>query len=163
MQIRGTMILKVHFTGNLEYSKFLQLLKLSSCHVYLTYPFVLSWSLLEAMSTGLPVVASSTKPVEEVITDGKNGLLVDFFSSDQLANCVGEVLKNSTLSNVLGTAARKTILENIVLNIVFQSTDYRLSLSKSSSGICNDMQALYPSPNLISSSCVPCSTVLPLS
>ena len=65
-QIRGNYDpSKVHFTGNLEYSKFLQLLKLSSCHVYLTYPFVLSWSLLEAMSTGLPVVASSTKPLRK--------------------------------------------------------------------------------------------------
>ena len=106
---------KVHFTGNLAYAHFLHLLKLSSCHVYLTYPFVLSWSLLEAMSTGLPIVGSSTAPVQEVIRDGINGLLVDFFSPDQLANAVTEILRNRERADSLGKAARESILANYSL------------------------------------------------
>ena len=73
---------QVHFVGSLDYGKFLHLLKLSACHVYLSYPFVLSWSLLEAMSTGLPVVGSATPPVQEVICHGETGLLVDFFNPE---------------------------------------------------------------------------------
>ena len=74
----------VHFAWTSKLLKFLSVIRLSQCHVYLTVPFVLSWSLLEAMSMGLPIVASK-HPVEELISDGKNGLLVDFFSSSDLA------------------------------------------------------------------------------
>ena len=115
-QIRGRYdSSKVHFPGNLAYGQFLQLLKLSSCHVYLTYPFVLSWSLLEAMSTGIPIVGSSTAPVQEVIRDGVNGLLVDFFSPDQLANAVTDLLRNRERADLLGMAARETILADYSL------------------------------------------------
>ena len=105
----------MHFPGNLAYGPFLHLLKLSACHVYLTYPFVLSWSLLEAMSTGLPIVGSATAPVQEVIRDGENGLLVDFFSPQQLAEAVANLLRNREQAMTLGAAARQTVLANYSL------------------------------------------------
>ena len=100
---------QVFFTGKLPYSKYIHLLQLSSCHVYLTYPFVLSWSLLEAMSIGCPVVGSRTPPVEEVITHGFNGLLVDFFSPQELASSVVDIFSDPILAQNLGTNARRHI------------------------------------------------------
>ncbi len=107
----------VHFTEQLPYSDFLHLLKLSSAHVYLTYPFVLSWSLLEAMSCGCAIVGSSTAPVEEVIFHKKNGLLVDFFDSNDIAKSVVMLLKEKRLAQELGDQARKTIVNNYSLNV----------------------------------------------
>lgn len=106
---------KVHFVGSLPYHQYLSLLNISSCHVYLTYPFVLSWSLLEAMSFSLPVVGSSTSPVQEVISDSYNGLLVNFFSPEEVADSVSQILKDSVLSAKLGANARQTILDNYSL------------------------------------------------
>lgn len=77
---------RVHFLGKVPYPAFLRPLRISKVHVYLTYPFVLSWSMLEAMSTGCLLVASRTAPAEEVIRDGDNGLLVDFFSPVEIAD-----------------------------------------------------------------------------
>ena len=76
---------KVHFTGLLPYNDYLQVLQVSSAHLYLTRPFVLSWSVLEAMSTGCVLVASDTPPVLELIKDNYNGLLIPFFSNRK--NC----------------------------------------------------------------------------
>jgi glycosyltransferase involved in cell wall biosynthesis len=106
---------RVHFTGALPYLPFLQLLRLTACHVYLTYPFVLSWSLLEAMSSAAPVVGSATAPVQEVIRHGENGLLVDFFSSDQLVEAISALLADPAKAARLGAAARRTVEQNYSL------------------------------------------------
>lgn len=107
---------QVHFTGQLPYAKYLNLLQVSAAHVYLTYPFVLSWSCLEALATGCVVVGSRTKPVQEVIRDGENGLLVDFFKPAEIAERVCEVLEGKMDTAELRRNARQTILDNYELN-----------------------------------------------
>jgi glycosyltransferase involved in cell wall biosynthesis len=102
---------RVHFTGRLAYADYVSLLQVSSAHVYLTYPFVLSWSLLEAMSAGCAVVASRTAPVEEVIVHGHNGLLADFFSPEEIACRVDEALRRPDGARDLREAARRTVVE----------------------------------------------------
>ena len=102
---------RVHFTGLLPYPDYLKVLQASSVHVYLTRPFVLSWSMLEAMSVGCVIVGSATPPVQEVITDGENGLLTDFFSPAAIADRVEEALDNRQEMTRIRSAARETILE----------------------------------------------------
>ena len=99
---------RVHFLGRVPYSTYLNVLQVSSAHVYLTYPFVLSWSMLEALSAGCVVVGSATPPVEEVILPGKNGILVDFFDHAALADAVTRVLKSPKKYERIRKAARET-------------------------------------------------------
>lgn len=106
---------RVHFTGSLPYGQYLQVIQASSVHVYLTRPFVLSWSMLESMSTGCLIVGSDTAPVTEIIQDGKNGLLVDFFSPQKIADRVDEVLNHPTRMAEIRAQARNTILERYAL------------------------------------------------
>jgi glycosyltransferase involved in cell wall biosynthesis len=107
---------RLHFTGRLPYNQYLQVLQASSVHIYLTRPFVLSWSMLEAMATGCLIVASNTAPVTEVIRDGENGLLVDFFSPQEIAERVGEVLERPESMAAIRKQARETILEHYDLS-----------------------------------------------
>ncbi|AFY51069.1 glycosyltransferase [Nostoc sp. PCC 7524] len=102
---------RVHFTGSLPYGQYLQVIQASSAHIYLTRPFVLSWSMIEAMATGCLVIGSDTAPVTEVIQDGENGLLVDFFSPQKIADRIDEVLDHPTRMANLRANARKTALE----------------------------------------------------
>lgn len=109
---------RVFFLGKIPYPDYLTVLRISSCHVYLTYPFVLSWSMLEAMSAGCVVVGAAVPPVQEVIEHGRNGLLVDFFDTEGLASAVTEVLANRPAMASLRRAARQTILDNYDLGSV---------------------------------------------
>jgi glycosyltransferase involved in cell wall biosynthesis/predicted 2-oxoglutarate/Fe(II)-dependent dioxygenase YbiX len=124
---------RIHFTGLLSYPDYLRVLQASSVHVYLTYPFVLSWSMLEALSTGCLVVASHTPPVQEVIEDEVNGLLVDFFSPQKIADRILEALDDPGRMTPLRTQARQTIVERYNLDeLLPQHIDWLHStLSKS--------------------------------
>lgn len=109
---------RVHFVGKVPYNIFLDVLRISSAHVYLTYPFVLSWSMLEAMSLECLVIASDTQPVREVIKDDEIGVLVDFFDVQGLAERVVEVLENPEKYGFLRKAARQTIVSNYDLKTI---------------------------------------------
>ena len=98
---------RVHFLGHVPYRTFIPMLQLSTVHVYLTYPFVLSWSLLEAMSAGCAIVASDTGPVREVIRDDDTGRLVDFFAPASLAEAVVALLADAAARERLGASARR--------------------------------------------------------
>ena len=109
---------RVFFLDTLEYSSYLKLIQITTIHIYLTYPFVLSWSILEAMSCEALIIGSNTEPVREVIVDNKNGLLVDFFDSKMIADTVTKVLKNKDKYNQLSKNARKTIIDKYDLKTV---------------------------------------------
>ena len=97
---------RLHFLGRIPYDRFVTLLQLSTVHLYLTYPFVLSWSLLEAMSVGCAIVASDTPPVQEAIEHDKTGRLVDFFDQTGLIRTVNELMDNPEERARLGANAR---------------------------------------------------------
>ena len=100
---------RVHFLGRVDYKTLIGIYQLTTLHVYLTYPFVLSWSVLEAMSCESLVLGSNTAPVSEVITNKKNGLLVDFFDIDKLSDTMNDVLKNPKKFDKIRINARNTI------------------------------------------------------
>jgi glycosyltransferase involved in cell wall biosynthesis len=103
---------RVHFLGNLPYEQYLGVLQASTVHVYLTYPFVLGWSALEAMSAGCAVVASDTPPVREVIRDGETGRLIPFFEHEALAAEVLRLLDAPEERNFLGRNARASVVRD---------------------------------------------------
>src|SRR5579863_902002 len=109
---------RVHFVGWLPYEQYLAVLRISSAHVYLTYPFVLSWGLIEALAAGCLVIASRTPPVEEVLDDGKNGYLIDFFDTDALVERVCAVLQKPAATDAIRRNARRGAVERFDLNTV---------------------------------------------
>ncbi|HVJ54326.1 MAG TPA: glycosyltransferase family 4 protein [Aliidongia sp.] len=106
---------RVHFTGTLPYDRYLDLLRISSLHLYLTVPFVLSWSMVEAMSTGCLILGSSTPPVEEFLEDGSNGVTVDMLDPAAIAARAAEMLAAGSKLDPLRRAARETVLERCAL------------------------------------------------
>lgn len=109
---------RVHFLGKLDYQSFIGILQLSTVHVYLTYPFVLSWSLLESMSVGGVIVASDTAPLQEVIQHDQNGRLVDFFDTSALAAQVCDLLQDERTRQRLSANARLTIQKGYDLKTI---------------------------------------------
>lgn len=118
-EVRGELDLKrVHFLGKLGYADYLRLLQVSAVHVYLTYPFVLSWSALEAMAAGCALVASDTAPVREAVEHGATGRLVDFFDPEAVAEQVADLLVDRGRADQLGRAARQRVVERYDLKRV---------------------------------------------
>lgn len=103
---------RVHFVGILSFLDYIKFLQISSVHVYSTFPYVLSWSILNAMSTGCCVIGSNTAPVQEVIKDNYNGLLFDFFNVEQLAEKIEYALDNQDKMQEIRQNARQTVLDN---------------------------------------------------
>jgi glycosyltransferase involved in cell wall biosynthesis len=129
---------RVHLPGKIPYEDYLRLLKRSDAHVYLTYPFVASWSLREALAIGAPVIGSDTEPVREFITDGENGRLVPFHDPAGLAQRILEVLEDKDLSARLRAGARRYAEQALDLN------DYFAAMRRLMGRLIGDERALAP-------------------
>ncbi len=106
---------RTHFLGKLPYERYRRVLQVSAAHVYLSYPFVLSWSMLEAMASGCLVIGADTMPVREVIRHGENGWLVDFFDYPGIAEQIVATLNDPATQNPLRRQARRDIAERYSL------------------------------------------------
>jgi glycosyltransferase involved in cell wall biosynthesis len=104
---------RVHFTGRVTYESYVKILQRSDVHIYLTYPFVASWSLREAMATGCALVGSDTDPVREFITHRKTGLLAPFLEPDRVAEAALTLLEDDALNRRLRRAARAWAEKNL--------------------------------------------------
>ncbi len=109
---------RIHFLGRIPYPIYLELLQVSTVHVYLTYPFVLSWSLLESMSAGCSIVASNTQPVAEYIRHDEHGLLVDFFDIKGLIDNIILLLDSKSKRDFLSKNARQLVIDNLDLHSI---------------------------------------------
>jgi glycosyltransferase involved in cell wall biosynthesis len=101
---------RVHFVGAVSYPTLINFLRISAAHVYWTYPFVLSWSVLDAMACGALMIGSDTAPVRDIIVDGENGLLSDFFDHDRLADLMVRAIREQKSFDRLRIAARDTVV-----------------------------------------------------
>ena len=109
---------RVHFLGKVPYPTFLSILQVSRVHAYLTYPFVLSWSMIEAMAAGCHVIGAQVPPVAEAIDDGLNGSLVDFFDVPAWSRALTNALADPAQFDPLRHAARQTALDRYDLKTV---------------------------------------------
>ena len=109
---------RIHYMGKIPYNHYVSILQISSVHVYLTYPFVLSWSLLEAMSIGCSIVASDTPPLHECIFHNDTGILTSFFDHQKLADNISNLLDNPDLRKKLGKNARDFACKNYDISSV---------------------------------------------
>jgi glycosyltransferase involved in cell wall biosynthesis len=105
------------FTGLLPTQTLAELFSLSDLHIYLTVPFVLSWSLMDALACGTTVLASDTPPVREMIEHGKNGLLADFFDVEGLARAASQVLDAPGDYRHLGAAGVELVRSRYSLEV----------------------------------------------
>ena len=127
---------RVHFVGKVPYGDFLTLLQVSTVHLYLSYPFVLSWSLMEAMACECAIVGSATKPVEEVVSDGETGVLFDFFDAKAMVDQVERLCQDPELRATLGRNARSRVMERYDLKTVCLPRQFQwvADLSKGAAG-----------------------------
>ena len=109
---------RIHYVGRIPYPDLLNVLRVGRAHAYLSYPFVLGWSMLEAMSLGCCVVGSDTPPVAEVIRDGVTGHLVDFFDIDAWSDRLIEVLSDPDAQVPIRASARQHIIDTYDLKTV---------------------------------------------
>ncbi len=107
---------RVHFTGRIPHDGLVALFRLTRAHVYFTYPFVLSWSLVEAMGCEALIIGSDTAPLAEVMEHEKNGILLPFFDHARLADTVVDAIANPDRYQPLRKAARRTMLERFDLH-----------------------------------------------
>jgi glycosyltransferase involved in cell wall biosynthesis len=107
---------RVHFLGKVPFDRYRQVLQASQVHVYLTVPFVLSWSLIEAMAAGCPLVGSNTAPVREVLTHERTGLLAEFHDPTAIAAAIERALDDRQFAESLATNARRHAIENFALD-----------------------------------------------
>jgi glycosyltransferase involved in cell wall biosynthesis len=132
---------RVFFLGHLSYERYMKVLQVSACHVYLTYPFVLSWSCLEALASGCLVVGSRTGPVQEVISHGVNGVLCDFFDSNALSQQVADVLGRPRHYRALRERARADTIAHYDLQQVCLPRQLALLDELTSGGISGTRRA----------------------
>ena len=117
---------RIHFLGQIPHHQLIRLFQVSAAHVYLTYPFVLSWSFLEAMACGAPIIASATAPVEEVVRHGFNGQLVDFWNEEEIAARIEHTLGRPTGLQQMREAARQLVVSRFELNACTRKTQFLL-------------------------------------
>ena len=107
---------RIHFVGTLPHEALIRLFQVSAAHVYLSYPFVLSWSMLEAMSAGVLLIGSDTPPVAEFVRHERNGILVPFFDTTALTDTLAEALAGRKGALEMRQAARQTIIDQVAMS-----------------------------------------------